>query len=414
MGKNYTLNSFIKHFADNKVVYDKSFQRRVVWGSKNTNKYFESLSRGWALQSIVVADIDACKDYCGQEDVGDYTSVDYFDFFDPDGKKYISLDGQNRTKKTLAFFNNEITISGKFLDADGQEQLVQNSFFKDLPKRLQDHFKTGCNVTVQVVERATKDDLSLIFKALNDGKPLNDQERRQAIKTPIADWVRNNSATYSTMLKRMVPEAQRDRMIDDETIAKMAMVLMKNYNHQYFKTKDWGLSASHINDWYQLGVGFNTMDDSTCCYAKSEVARVEQIIKMMAAVIVKQKVYPQSQIVPRKAWWATLLACEWAHDNGFEIYDNVTFFKELKNIEDRIATDSESQYAKDRETKVKSNLDPDEVNREHYYFRWQNLPHQPPSRNKRRDALIAEVSKTSNLSKMTLRKKSSQRKVAYA
>jgi len=414
MGKNYTLNSFIKHFADNKVVYDKSFQRRVVWDSKNTNKYFESLSRGWALQSIVVADIDACRDHCGQEDVGNYTSAEYFENFVPDGKKYVSLDGQNRTKKTLAFFNNEITISGKFLDADGQEQSVQNSFFRDLPERLRDHFKTGCNVTVQVVEKATKDDLSLIFKALNDGKPLNDQERRQAVKSPIADWVRGTSATYSTMLKNLVPEVQRDRMIDDETIAKLAMVLMKDYNHQYFKTKDWGLSASNINDWYQLGVGFNTLEDPTCCYIESEVTRVEQIIKIMAAVVVKQKVYSQSKIIPKKAWWATLLACEWAYDNGFEIYDNVTFFKELKNIEDRIATDSESQHAKDRELKIKNGLDPDEVNKEHYYFRWQNLPHQPPSRNKRKDALIAEMGKTSNLSKLTLRKKSAQRKVAYA
>jgi len=404
MSKDYSLSSFIKNFSDSKVVYDKSFQRRVVWESQNTNKYFESLSKDWALQSIVVADIDACKEHCNQ--MGELTSAEYFSTLLPDGKKYISLDGQNRTKKTLGFFNNEVAISGKFLDADGEIQHVQNSFFKDLPKRLQDHFKTGCKVTVQVVEKATKDDLSSIFQSLNDGKPLNDQEMRQAIKSPIADWVRKTSSKYSAMLEYMVPDKQRQRMIDDETVAKIAMVLMKTYNHKIVKTREWGLKASLIDDWYEMGAGFNTLSDPTCCYIAEEITRVDEIIKSMAVIVTHQKTYSQSKQIPKRLWWATLLACEWAHDNDFEIQGNAKFFKELKVIEDRLVTDSESLYAKDRETKLRNGLDPDDVNKEHYYFRWQNLPHQPSSRNKRKDALILEVSKTSNLSKLTLRKKS--------
>ena len=401
MSKSFNLKSFVRNFSESKVYYDKSFQRRVVWDSNNTNKYFESLTKDWALQSIVVADVEACKEFCHQKD--EHSSEDYFEDILSRGYKYISLDGQNRTKKTLNFFNNEITVSGKFLDADDKIQPVQNSFFKDMPTRLQDHFRTGCKVAVQIVEKATKDDMSLIFQSLNDGKPLNEQEMRQAIKSPIADWVRNTSSKYSAMLEYMVPVIKRHRMIDDETIAKISMVLMKNYNHPSTKTRDWGLKASLIDTWYEMGVGFNTLSDSECCYIQHEVKRVNEIIRTMAAVITHQKVYSQLKQVPKKMWWAALFICEWAHDNDFEIQNNEKLFKVLKVIEDRLSSDSESAHAQDRAKLISNGEDPDDVNREHYYFRWQNLPHQPPSRNKRRDKLIAEVNK--NLSKLTLRKK---------
>ena len=196
--RNYNLKQFIKNFNNKKVYYDKAFQRRVVWTPANINKYFESLTRDWALQCITVADVEACRDHC--KEVGELSSCDYFEEVISKGYKYISLDGQNRTKQILRFFSNLVTISGEFLDADNEPQRIQNTFFKDLESRLQDHLKTGCNVTVQTVEKATKDDLSRIFQALNDGQPLNDQEMRQATKTPVATWVRRQSQKYTAML----------------------------------------------------------------------------------------------------------------------------------------------------------------------------------------------------------------------
>lgn len=396
--RNYNLYKFVKEFNLTKVYYDPRFQRRVVWDKKNSNSFFESFTKGWALTSIVVLDIDKCRSYCTE--IGDYTSAKYYEQIFKKGFTHISLDGQNRSKKLEAFYKNELSISGEFVDADGLSHAIVNSFFKDLPERLQDHFKTGCAIPIQVVETATQEEAALIFKALNDGEPLNAQEKRQATSTPIADLVRELSKEHQEFLKRILPEKKIRRMEDDELVANILMALMKNFS---FGKKTWDFNTSSTDDFYALGEGFCNLKDPSCPYLLSEVERAREILDNIATTVLQQKMYSKTKPVPKKFLWATVLACEYIWDNEFEIRNYSKFFERLVAIDKALAVASETDYADKRKEALSAGLDPDTVVENGFYHKWQNLPHQVGQRHRRADALISEIDK--NLKSLTLRKK---------
>jgi len=400
---NFNLKNFIKEFNDKKVYYDPRFQRRVVWNTDNTNKYFKSLTRGWTITPIVVLEVDSCIEY--SETVGDGPAAEYFEDVKSKGYKYISLDGQNRSKHIEDVYNSKTTVSGNLKDADGKFHDIKNKFLKDMDQRLIDHITTGCNVSVVVVKEATRDDASDMFQALNDGEPLNDQEKRQAIDTPIADVIRELSKEKKSTSVRILPKARISRMEDDEIYAKMLMVLFKEYRVDG-KTvaKSYGLSKFGINDFYNLGLGFSNINDPECPYLLSEIDRAKEIIKLFSAVMLHQTKVPNSQLIPRKNWWAVLHVCEWAFDNNYKIQDYSQFYDYLKSIDDKLATDSETQFSVDRQKKIASGLDPDEVTKQGYYFNWRSLPHQASPRANRHEALIEEVE--NNLTNLTIRLKS--------
>tara|TARA_R110000824_G_scaffold11622_13_gene50969 strand:+ start:4393 stop:5607 length:1215 start_codon:yes stop_codon:yes gene_type:complete len=398
------MKRFIANFNNKKVYYDPAFQRREAWDQENINNHMSSLTKGWALSPIVVAAVTKCKEHSAL--MGNSACVDYFSDALSRGYEFISLDGQNRTKGILKVFDNKVTLSGEFLDADGQLHDIENTFYRDLPQRLQDKL-ADCVLTVKVVENATREDLSLIFRSLNDGKPLNDQELRQAMDTPIADFVRQLSFKYSAMLNKITSADHCRRMIDDENIAKIAMVLMEKYHSKKAESKQWGLSKTDVDNWYRLGVGYHTLDDPSCPYLATEIERVKRILTQMATVITHQTVYSPSRLVPKKLWWATVLVCAWMEEEGFEIRNNKAFFEGLKAIDDDLAIRSEQTYTAKRVALIGAGTDPDLISKQHYYFKWQTLPHQVTPRTSRRTAMIAEVKKAVNLKRLGLRKKAS-------
>ena len=134
---NITVRNFVKKYASDKVYYDPSFQRRVVWGSKTLSRYIRSLTNGTAkLTTIVVVNIRDCLDWA--RETGDQYSISYYEPLVQQGYIYISLDGQNRSKKIIDFVNNKIAVSGSFYDVGdpANEVAVRNMFFKDLPLDL--------------------------------------------------------------------------------------------------------------------------------------------------------------------------------------------------------------------------------------------------------------------------------------
>tara|TARA_Y100000034_G_scaffold126108_1_gene176846 strand:- start:503 stop:1729 length:1227 start_codon:yes stop_codon:yes gene_type:complete len=398
----YTIKRFLKEFNTKKVYYDPTFQRRVVWNKNNTNKYFKSLTRGWAITPIVVLDVESCIEH--SESMGDESSVDYFETVRSKGYKYISLDGQNRSKHIEMVLDSSMTISGNLKDADGKFHDIKNKFLKDMDQRLKDHITTICNISVVVVKEATRDDASDIFLALNDGEPLNDQEKRQAIDTPIADVVRDLSKEKKGTSARIILETKIRRMEDDETYAKILMVLFNKHRIDgKTVTNEYSLSKENINDFYNLGLGFSNINDPECPYLLSEIGRAKEIIKLFSAVMLHQTKVPNSKLIPRKNWWAVLYVCEWIYDNNYKIQNYSQFYNYLKNIDDRLSTDSETQYSQDRNKKISAGLDPDQVSKQNYYFRWQQLPHQLAPRANRQRAIIEEVK--NNLSNLTIKLK---------
>ena len=389
------LEEYKRLYSSDRLKVDRSFNRRVVWTKEDANRYFISLTRGRAPSLHIVADIQECMIF--SKDRGNHASEQYYSKLHKGKYKNLSLDGQNRGENILRLLNNEIAISGLFIDADGKEVEVTNTFFKDLPRRLQDKFNDS-RISIKVYNDVLKSELTTIFKNIQAGCPLNAQETRNATLSPISDWVRNQRENHEDVLKRITVPDHIKRMADDENIAKIAMVLSRD--------KEWGLARKDIDSWYDLGEDYNTLEDPNCPYGADEIKRIEAIIEIFGAVINNQATYIPSKTIPKKAWWAALYACEWVYDNNCVIHSNEDFFNKLKEIDDKLTTDSNLKYAQDRAKLVSAGMDPDEVSQQNFYFRWQNLPHQAPARRNRKVALTKEIIK--NKKEMKIRQQASK------
>ena len=389
------LSTYRARFNRQLLKVDRSFNRRIVWTSSEANRYFSSLLRNRVPSPHVMANIQDCISFSKEN--GDITSEEYYRQWHNKGFKYISLDGQNRGENILRLLDDEIAISGVFVDADGKEVTVENKFFSKLPVRLQDGFKDSC-VTIEIYTDVLKPELTTIFKDIQAGCPLNAQETRNATLSPIAPWVRNQREKNLDFLKRITVPDHIKRMADDENIAKIAMVLSRD--------KEWGLSRKDIDSWYERGEDYNTLEDPNCPYGAAEIKRIEDILEIFGSVINNQSTYIPSKTIPKKAWWAALYACEWVYDNNCVIHSNEDFFNKLKEIDDKLTTDSNLKYAQDRAKLVSAGMDPDEVSQQNFYFRWQNLPHQAPARRNRKVALTKEIVK--NKKEMKIRQQASK------
>ena len=391
----YKISTYRTKFSRDLLLVDRSFNRRVVWDSPERNQYFSSLLSGRVPSPHVMAHIEDCMAH--SKALGDKVSEEYYKEYYDKGYKFISLDGQNRGESIVRLLNNEVPISGIFKDADGIEVEVENRFFSQLPTRLQDSFKDS-TVSVVIYSDVLKSELTTIFRNIQAGCPLNEQEKRNSTLSPIAEWVREQRGQHQNAVKRITDRKKIIRMLDDENVAKIAMSLTR--------TKDWGLSAQAIDQWYNLGKDFNTLEDPNCPYGATEVSRIEEIIEMFAGVVNNQKVYSASQKIANNKWWAILYACEWACDNNYVIHSYKDFFNKLKHIDDKLSAQSELDYSQRRVHAISLGEDPDNIKKADFYFKWSTLPHQVLPRKKRKLALFAEIAKSTG--PLTLRKRSQQ------
>ena len=385
------FKNFVTTYTEDKVFYSDQFQRREVWLPTQIAEFLSSLCLGWAqLTTIVLADIDMCLQYAKEH--GDYASEKFYQDLLDKGYRWISLDGQNRSKSAIAFANNKkrVTSTRGFLDADDNLVRIDNKNFKDFPPRLRDRINDSL-VNVQIAPACLHIALSEQFQALNSGEPLNHHENRNSFGTPIADWIRQTRANLDGAMMRTVKRTHAIRMLDDELVAKMTMVLMSN--NPSLGTGEWGLSHSEIDSFYRLGEGFVGFEEKDTPYSQYQIDRASKILDMWMHAIMKQSFYKPSQMVSAKMYWAALYACEWAYDNNYYIpassYEK--FFDELKKIDDKLINDSENAHTQARNTAIKNGIDPDTVKKGRYYFNWTGLPHQVGPRTDRIKALTAEI-----------------------
>lgn len=378
MTKNISLNEYINNYDDKSLKVDRSFNRRVVWDKGNHNRYYEALTRNRTPMPFVMADIARCLRH--SEKAGDVSSASYYRDLMEKGYDFLSLDGQNRGKAIVDLLINKRTISGTFIDADGRECVVKNKFFKDLPQRLQDKFRTGCQVSIITYEDALLSELPQIFKNIQDGCPLNSQEKRNATATPIAEWVRHHSKGMNPILSSLLKEEKRNRMLDDEVVAKMAMILSKQ--------QEWSLGSAGIDKWYDLGKGFYSLNDENIPYKPEELERTEAIFNYFSAVWSK---ITNKKKFTFKMWWAILFVSEWAYDNDYFIIDPVKFFNSIHNIDSKLVNHSSIQYGNDRKELIEAGEDPDDISLSDYYHSYCKTPHQVNSRKRWKSTLIGEV-----------------------
>jgi|3_EtaG_2_1085321.scaffolds.fasta_scaffold23760_3 hypothetical protein len=380
--------------------FEEALQRKSCWHDENRRRFIKSLNDGLAsLSNIIVCNVRDSLDLAIK--LSDEVSIYYYESILNNGFKYISLDGKNRTITLHKFIDSVFAITGAFVNIDGIPEDIDNRFFKNLSKDLQQQFlKT---TTIRVTELVgLKSHVFGLFLAIHEGMPLNDMEILNASLSPISGWCRKVAAQHAAGMKYLYSDEKITRMADREWVAHTAMKYLQSYrpNPQgvvYPVAPN--INKVELSAWFALGESFRNLKDNGVPYVPAELTRVEKIIAEAMRVYQAQTKYPPSKGVAWKMVNAVLMVVAEVVDGGNYIADHKAFFDALYDIDMKLSTDADQQMVADQQAAIQ-NGDP-MPSRAKYYSYWQTVPHMSLYRAKRRQALVAEVK--NNINSLTIR-----------
>lgn len=226
-------------FAETKpsIALDNSFNvgstNEGRWAKPLMTSYMESVLYGMAVHPIVILDLDSCLKNCVEES----NDWKYFKQWLDKGFKYLAIDGNNRSITIHKFYQQEnVWLIPRKPYAiqidDGSTQTFtvdkDSNTYSKLPKILKKKFDDA-QMTVHVVKKATRAEITDLFLRLNSGMPLNAQEKRNAMLTRMAEFVRTISDKYrSNVGLQVVSPKAIIRLAWDELVASCIVY----YTHQ--------------------------------------------------------------------------------------------------------------------------------------------------------------------------------------
>ena len=385
MSNNIKAFQFYKAY-NNRIHIDQSFQRRACWSSAQKRRFILSLNKKRVLNPIVVS----CANTGVTAPNSDAVSIDKYQMVLNASKSYVSLDGQNRSETIMELFDDKLYISGEFIDADDKVIGVSNKTFSQLPKRLQDALKDS-EVEFKVMQNIPYNDLNDIFLSINDGEPLNDQEKRNAINTPISSWARGEAESLCDMWPMIQGFKGRNilRFKDVEWLISSYMVTLKNYN--------FNCSSKDLDYFYRLGE--NQSFSSVKEYSSSRRTRFFHIIQIVNNLLKGAKKMPlHKNEVSQKIYWALLLFAEYLWDNqilnsipnGISTTGYAKLSELVTTLNDKLAKASDKQFQNDLDD-YDNGLIAIEPKKSSYYRKWESDFKSSSQRNKRKAALITEI-----------------------
>ena len=210
----HTIADF-KSYLD-AIFADLAMQSKTRWQTGHKTAFMQSVLLNTAPSKFILCDIESCKQYAKL--TGDKESYDYFNQF---SNKYtfLNLDSNNRTLTIGEFFNNEVTLEEGVYVIDGSDYTVDSSSntFETMPEGLKAVLMSQ-KITVEIITRATKEDLSRMFLVVNDGVKLNAAELRNPILTLVCEEIRSLAQKYEKKFINAKVFTQNDcdrRKLDD-------------------------------------------------------------------------------------------------------------------------------------------------------------------------------------------------------
>jgi 5-methylcytosine-specific restriction endonuclease McrA len=215
INKDYPLNSDKMFNFKNKIGLDLSFQSEARWDPKQKSDFITSLIKGMAPSRIIIANIESCL----EESVEDSLCYNYFTDWLNRGKDGISIDGNNRTITIDEYLNDKVAIQHGEYNLPIGAIIVneKNDRFNTHPKLLKEHINNNIRISICEYTKASRADLSELFKNINNGVALNPQELRNATLVPFADEVRKLAKQYGSAFKHIFKTNNR-RVIDEQIV----------------------------------------------------------------------------------------------------------------------------------------------------------------------------------------------------
>tara|TARA_Y100000034_G_scaffold134335_1_gene202484 strand:+ start:251 stop:1396 length:1146 start_codon:yes stop_codon:yes gene_type:complete len=372
--KSRKISRFLKREAS-KIKVDRSFQRKVCWSNKRCVNFIRCANMGRAPYPIVVADCESGLDK--SEDYGDEFGKEKYSSYLKNGYKWVSLDGQNRIEAFRRLFDNELSISGIFKDADDVDVAVSNNtLFKDLSARLQDAFR-DIEIEIKVQHEMRYRDLHEMFVDINSGESLNRQEIRNAINSPISTIIREISER--TSVAEIWPEVYS---LNDKKLKRSADAEWTARSFVYVHSDRELLSnPAGLDHFYNLGKGRKSHTQY------SNVDRFNEIINMVSKAICLRKIHTGKNKIPIRQYWALLATMQYCFDNHIDVLDYSELYEVVYSSDKHLITKSKKRQAADLDGNI-------EESDSAYYWWWVSDPNYPSTRNKRRDELLKHLIKT--------------------
>lgn len=256
------IDYFLKKI--DRTVAPSEIQRPIAWGAKDRKAYLESILMNRLDGTFTVVNmqttIQAIESFGWQHDRVDK----YFKTLMSRGFKYLTLDGNNRYTFIRDLIEDRYSIPvGTYNMLIGTDQLMsltitkRNNLFSKLSTTVQDTILNRCVVLTEYTQLDYAG-LHEIFLNINSGVPLNAQEKRNAMDSDWAEYVRQLSPDLAPLEHLILGENYRKRLVGDDWIAttldyaihctpnEPGAVAQQTKNHLY--RKDFG---THYTDEYR-------------------------------------------------------------------------------------------------------------------------------------------------------------------
>ena len=243
-----------------KTYLDESFMSRGRWDTINQEEWLLSLVAGLCMTPLILVDIAKCRTHCpvGTDD------YEYFNNLLEKGYEYITCDGWNRNTTSYLWSQNKVLLKKGIYEQDQNYKLeiTKNSYKSDLDE-TQNAMIDAMMIPVTFIEKATRADLGKIFVSVNKLVTQNAQELRQALKSDIAELIRDLATELQPFFMAtgdgskktgIMTELDCNRRTHDEFILDCVMFVhqkfAKNWTKDsrdfYYDLKESGLKTSFI------------------------------------------------------------------------------------------------------------------------------------------------------------------------
>lgn len=326
INREYNLASDTMANFKNKTGLDLSFQSEERWDINQKSRYATSLVTGMAPSKIIVTNIENCIEPMA-EGTDDYN---YFQSWLDQGKKYISIDGNNRTQTIDAYLRGEVPlIHGQYNLPDGTVTIGEhNDRYINHPKVLKDHIEKNIRVSICEYIVANREDLSNLFININNGVALNPQELRNARLVPFANEIRKLAKEYTVAFEYIFKNNNRRNI--DEQLVNMAVYYAFGASN--------GISKKNKDDAY---------DDNSYVWQQFQV-KGKKVIQQALKIVSKNLDISFREVSTMMNFFIAVCACI---KSDRKILDEQEFYKWFMRTENARIGNKEILWKDDKESR---------------------------------------------------------------
>jgi hypothetical protein len=205
----------LETYVERKIGLDLSFQSKGRWSQSDEEDLFVSLMEGDVISQHVLVNLEKASVNAEKE-----TSKKLFKKHMKKGSTDLSIDSNNRNQTYKKIMSDKVLLKpGTYLDLlEKQHVITEPTPFSKLPKPLQMVVRT---YPIPVIEyyKIERRGCKNVFKRVNKGVNLNDQEQRNAEASDIAEYVRNYATKYEDTFKIFMSDKKIMRRGNDQLIA---------------------------------------------------------------------------------------------------------------------------------------------------------------------------------------------------